>query len=56
MKTAYTIARADSAAMNGVFHKTGYHYAGRLVNNTQIGGRIRNMNVWYKRLKPVALS
>lgn len=50
IKTAYTIARADSAAMNSVFYKTGYQYAGRLVNNTQIGGRIRNMNVWYKRL------
>ncbi len=53
IKTAYTIARADSAAMNTVFYKTGYQYAGRLVNNTQIGGRIRNMNVWYKRLKSV---
>ena len=50
LKTAYTIARADSEAMNAVFYKTGYHYAGRLINNTQIGGRIRNMNVWYKRL------
>lgn len=53
LKIAYTIARADSAAMNVVFYKSGYRYAGRLINNTQIGGRIRNMNVWYKRLKPV---
>jgi putative beta-lysine N-acetyltransferase len=48
VKTAYTIARADSPGMNRVFEKTGYHYAGRLVNNTQIGGCIRSMNVWYR--------
>ncbi len=50
VKTAYTIARADSVGMNRVFEKYGYVYAGRLVNNTQIGGRIRTMNVWYKHL------
>ncbi len=50
VKTAYTIARADSQAMNRVFQTNGYHYAGRLINNTQIGGRIRSMTVWYKRL------
>jgi len=50
VKTAYTIARSDSAGMNRVFEKAGYQYAGRLVNNTQIGGRIRSMNVWYKPL------
>ena len=52
LKTAYTIARADSEAMNRVFDQCGYRYAGRLVNNTQIAGRIRNMNVWYKPLTP----
>ena len=50
LKTAYTIARSDSAAMNAVFYQSGYGYAGRLVNNTQIAGGIRNMNIWYKRL------
>jgi putative beta-lysine N-acetyltransferase len=50
VKTAYTIARADSTGMNRVFEKCGYAYAGQLVNNTQIGGRIRGMNVWYKNL------
>ncbi|BBO67868.1 N-acetyltransferase YodP [Desulfosarcina alkanivorans] len=48
VKTAYTIARDDSRAMNRVFQKTGYGYAGRLINNSQIGGRIRSMNVWYR--------
>lgn len=50
VKTAYTIARADSRPMNRVFAKTGYRYAGRLTDNTQIAGRIRSMNVWYKWL------
>jgi putative beta-lysine N-acetyltransferase len=56
VKTAYTIARADSIGMNRAFEKAGYHYAGKLVNNTQIGGRIRSMNVWYKRLLRVTGS
>jgi putative beta-lysine N-acetyltransferase len=50
VKTAYTIARVDSYGMNWVFEKCGYRYAGRLVNNSQIGGRIRSMVVWYKHL------
>ncbi|MDJ0784876.1 MAG: putative beta-lysine N-acetyltransferase [Desulfosarcinaceae bacterium] len=49
--TAYTIARADSYGMNRAFQHMAYRYAGCLVKNTQIGGRIRSMNVWYKRLK-----
>lgn len=54
LKTAYSIARADSKAMNVVFYKSGYQYAGRLINNTQISGRISNMNAWYKRLVTTA--
>ena len=50
LKTAYTIARSDSPGMNRVFEKNGYQFAGRLINNTQIGGCIRSMNVWYRRL------
>ncbi len=49
-KTAFTIARAASAGMNVTFAKAGYEYAGRLVNNTNIAGRIESMNVWYKPL------
>lgn len=50
VKTAYTIARADSQGMNRVFKKKEYRYAGRLTQNSQIGGRIRSMTVWYKHL------
>lgn len=48
--TAYTIARAASPAMNITFARTGYRFAGRLKNNTNISGRIESMNVWYKTL------
>ena len=48
IKTAYTIARAVSVGMNITFRKSGYHFAGRLKNNTNIAGSIESMNVWYK--------
>lgn len=50
VKTAFTIARASSPGMNAVFRKNGYRYAGLLRNNTQIGGRLESMTVWYKAL------
>jgi putative beta-lysine N-acetyltransferase len=50
IQTAYTIARAISPAMNITFSKAGYTYGGRLINNTNIAGRIESMNVWYKKL------
>jgi len=50
MITAYTIARAISPGMNITFAKQGYHYNGRLINNTHISGQIESMNVWSKSL------
>lgn len=50
MRVAYTIARAGSFAMNAVFARSGYHFGGRLVNNTHIGGSLESMNVWYRAL------
>ena len=50
MIIAFSIARALSPAMNIVFAKNGYTYAGTLGNNTNIAGRIESMNVWYKSL------
>jgi len=49
-QTAFTIARAASPGMNITFAKTGYHYAGRLKNNTNISGHIESMNIWYRSL------
>ncbi|HHX60244.1 MAG TPA: putative beta-lysine N-acetyltransferase [Epulopiscium sp.] len=51
IKTAYTIARSCSYGMNNTFAKCGYDFSGILVKNTQIGGKIEDMNVWYKSLK-----
>jgi beta-lysine N6-acetyltransferase len=48
--TAYTIARAESYGMNIAFAKCGYAFGGRLTNNTNIGGRLESMNVWFKSL------
>ncbi len=50
IKTAYTIARAISPGMNITFAKLGYHYGGRLINNTQISGGLESMNIWCKPL------
>jgi putative beta-lysine N-acetyltransferase len=47
---AYTIARAVSRPVNGVFAGAGYKYAGLLPNNTNICGSLESMNVWYKKL------
>lgn len=49
-KTFYTIARAVSYGMNITFAKTGYRYAGTLINNTNISGGLESMNVWYKNI------
>lgn len=48
--TAFTIARSASAGMNITFSKSGYTYGGRLINNTNISGKIESMNVWHKKL------
>jgi len=48
IRTLYTIARAISPGMNITFAKSGYLFGGRLRNNTDIGGDIESMNVWYR--------
>ncbi|CAH2212183.1 putative beta-lysine N-acetyltransferase [Tepidibacter aestuarii] len=50
IKTAYTIARSISYAMNITFSKLGYIYTGTLTKNTNISGDLETMNVWYKSL------
>jgi len=50
-RVAYTIARAVSFGMNITFARRGYTYGGTLIANTQIGGTIESMNVWYKVLE-----
>lgn len=48
IQTCYTIARATSFGMNITFAKSGYQFAGTLVQNTQISGGLESMNVWFK--------
>jgi hypothetical protein len=50
IKTPFTIARLNSLAMNKTFLKLHYTYAGTLVKNTNIAGKIESMNVYYKHL------
>lgn len=50
IKTSYTIARSSSYGMNNTFARCGYDFSGTLIKNTQIGGEIEDMNVWYKSL------
>jgi putative beta-lysine N-acetyltransferase len=50
IRTAFTIARSRSFGVNVLFSRAGYAFAGTLVNNTHISGRIESMNVWYKSL------
>ncbi|HBW33939.1 putative beta-lysine N-acetyltransferase [Desulfosporosinus sp. BICA1-9] len=44
----YTLARAQSYGMNRVFHKLGYRYQGRLINNCHIAGSYEDMNLWVR--------
>lgn len=50
LKTAYSISRSLSEAMNIIFVKHGYAYGGTLGSNTNIAGHIESMNIWYKHL------
>ena len=50
MPTVFTIARAYSTGMNVTFAKSGYTFGGTLTGNTNIGGAVESMNVWYKHL------
>jgi putative beta-lysine N-acetyltransferase len=54
VKTAFTIARARSFAVNILFARASYAFAGTLANNTNISGRLESMNVWYKPLLAAA--
>lgn len=49
-KVAYTISRATQTGINIIFSKLNYEYGGTLYNNTNIGGKLESMNVWFKTL------
>ncbi len=43
---AYSLARAGEVGINCVFHRLGYEYTGRLVNNCRMPEGWESMNVW----------
>lgn len=47
---SYTMARARSFGMNAVFHRMGYEFMGRLVNNCDIYGAFEDMNIWGRHI------
>jgi putative beta-lysine N-acetyltransferase len=47
--TPFTLARAASFGMNLVFHRLGFEFTGRLVNNCDIYGQFEDMNIWVRR-------
>jgi len=48
---AYTMARSRSYGMNNVFHRLGYEFLGRLINNCDIYGAYEDMNIWVRELR-----
>ncbi len=44
----YSLARATAPAVNRVFHRLGFSYRGRLINNCHIAGALEDMNLWVK--------
>ncbi|MFB5660320.1 putative beta-lysine N-acetyltransferase [Alteribacillus sp. HJP-4] len=50
LKTIFSYSRSVSLGMNLVNAKHGFKYGGRMIQNSNIAGRLENMNIWYKRL------
>ncbi|MDA8352528.1 MAG: hypothetical protein M0Z65_04930 [Firmicutes bacterium] len=50
VQTLFCYARAVSAGMNLITARHGFTYGGRMVQNSQIAGRLECMNIWFKQL------
>ncbi|PKM82735.1 MAG: putative beta-lysine N-acetyltransferase [Firmicutes bacterium HGW-Firmicutes-14] len=48
IRTFYSLSRARSYGINLVFHRLGYVFSGRLINNCDIMGQFEDMNLWVK--------
>mgnify|MGYP002630444916 CR=1 FL=1 len=46
INATYSLARADEIGINCVFHRLGYNYTGRLVNNCRMPNGWESMNIW----------
>ncbi|SES21316.1 putative beta-lysine N-acetyltransferase [Salipaludibacillus aurantiacus] len=50
VRTIFSYSRSVSSGMNLVNAKHGFHFGGRMLRNSNICGRLENMNIWYKNL------
>ncbi|WP_085993331.1 putative beta-lysine N-acetyltransferase [Oceanobacillus senegalensis] len=50
IKTFFSYSRSISMGMNIVNAKLGFTYGGKMIRNSNIAGRLENMNIWYKNL------
>ncbi|SMO76255.1 putative beta-lysine N-acetyltransferase [Melghirimyces algeriensis] len=50
VQTLFCYARAVSAGMNLINSRHGFTYGGRMVQNSNIAGRLESMNIWFKNL------
>lgn len=50
INTFFSYSRSLSIGMNIVNAKLGFTYGGRMIRNSNIAGRLENMNIWYKSL------
>jgi len=50
IETLYSLSRARSHGINLVFHRHGYRFCGRLINNCYIMDNFEDMNLWVKNL------
>ena len=56
MQTVYSLSRALSHGINLVFHRHGYTFGGRLINNCNIMGKYEDMNLWVKHIEALPLN
>lgn len=48
IKTLFSYSRSLSMGMNLINKRQGFIYGGKMVQNSNISGRLESMNVWYK--------
>lgn len=50
IQTLFSYSRSLSASMNAINVRHGFTYGGRMLRNSNIGGSLENMNIWFKNL------
>lgn len=51
LQTLFCYARSISVGMNLINVRNGFSFGGRMIQNSNIDGRLECMNIWYKNLK-----